>query len=82
MTGKAKFVLCDFSLSTMFPSDSDPSSRLCPAWESECGTFEYHPPDAFNPESEIPYDPFTFDVACLGGMLCESIGVRFLFVAI
>ncbi|CAL1698414.1 unnamed protein product [Somion occarium] len=67
-----KFALCDFGCSTMFPSDILPADRVCPAADSECGTFEYHPPDVA--EGATVYDPFAYDVACMGGLLCEVIG--------
>ncbi|CAL1698396.1 unnamed protein product [Somion occarium] len=69
---KARFVLCDFSISMMFSSDTLPAERVCPASASEDGYFDFHPPDAAN--GETIYDPFAYDVACLGGLLCESIG--------
>ncbi|CAL1698376.1 unnamed protein product [Somion occarium] len=69
---RTRFVLCDFGESIMFPPDTPPSARLCPASESDIGTCRYHPPDATN-GAEM-YDPFAFDVACLGGLLCEVIG--------
>lgn len=73
-SGKAKFVLCDFNLSIRFPPDTPPEARVLPALESEYGSSEFHPPDAAN--GETVYDPFAYDVACLGGLLCEVIGVR------
>ncbi|CAL1698389.1 unnamed protein product [Somion occarium] len=69
---QTKFVLCDFGLSVMFPPDTPPSARVCPAEESTWGTFEYHPPDVAN--GEAVYDPFAYDVACMGGVLCHVIG--------
>lgn len=72
---QTKFVLCDFGLSVMFPPDTPPSARVCPAEESTWGTFEYHPPDVAN--GEAVYDPFAYDVACMGGVLCHVIGVRY-----
>ncbi|CAL1698370.1 unnamed protein product [Somion occarium] len=68
----AKFVLCDFGISVMFSPDSPPACRVLPAAESEAGSYEYHPPDAAN--GETVYDPFAYDVACLGGFFCELIG--------
>lgn len=47
---------------------------MCPALESEWGSPQYHPPDAAN--GDIMYDPFAYDVACLGGLFCEVLGVR------
>lgn len=58
----------------MYSRDTPHELRLRPAEESEIGTFEYHPADLENGESL--YDPFSYDVACFGGMLCEVIGVH------
>ncbi|CAL1698420.1 unnamed protein product [Somion occarium] len=69
---KARFALCDFGLSVKFSPETPPCARVCPASESEWGYFEFHPPDAANGESV--YDPFAYDVACLGGLLCKTIG--------
>ncbi|CAL1698426.1 unnamed protein product [Somion occarium] len=71
-TKQARFVLCDFNLSVMFPSDTPLANRLLPVSESEWGSPEYHPPDVAN--GETVYDPFAYDVACLGGVLCATIG--------
>lgn len=75
---QAKFVLCDFDLSIMFPPDTPPAARVCPASESDWGSPWYHPPDTAN--GEALYDPFAYDVACLGGLLCGIIGVRSIFI--
>ncbi|CAL1698386.1 unnamed protein product [Somion occarium] len=69
---RAKFALCDFNLSVRFPPDTPPSARMCLALESECGSPQYHPPDAAN--GDIMHDPFAYDVACLGGLFCEVLG--------
>lgn len=79
-TKQARFVLCDFNLSVMFPSDTPLANRLLPVSESEWGSPEYHPPDVAN--GETVYDPFAYDVACLGGVLCATIGVRPLYICI
>lgn len=64
----------------MFSSDTLPAERVCPASASEDGYFDFHPPDAAN--GETIYDPFAYDVACLGGLLCESIGVCHLLLSL
>ncbi|KAK7676331.1 hypothetical protein QCA50_020714 [Cerrena zonata] len=71
-TGRARFALCDFGLSHIFPPDTPPELRLRPAEESEWGTYEYHLADLESGDSM--YDPFAYDVGCLGGLLCEMIG--------
>lgn len=49
------------------------SERVLPSEETGWGSVYYHPPDGTN--GEATYDPFAFDVACMGGILCEAIGV-------
>ncbi|CAL1698365.1 unnamed protein product [Somion occarium] len=66
---QADFVLCDFGVSIMFPPDTPQAERMRPVSESELGSYQYHPPDAAN--GQAMYDPFAYDVACLGGLFCE-----------
>lgn len=70
------FVLCDFGLSVVFHPDTPASERVCPVEESEWGSSQYHPPD-ITTEQDV-YDPFSYDVACLGGVVCELVGVYIL----
>lgn len=72
-SGHARFALCDFGLSIKFSPDTSPEERLLPSEECNFGTYEYQPPDGS--DGEPFYDPFAFDVACLGGLFCELIGV-------
>ncbi|KAK7676328.1 hypothetical protein QCA50_020711 [Cerrena zonata] len=72
-TKRARFVLCDFGLSVMFSPDIPLSQRICPAEESERGSAQYHPIDDVGYD-QIAYDPFSYDVASLGGVLCELVG--------
>lgn len=73
-SGRARFVLCDFGLSCKFPPGTLPEEQLRPSEESNWGTLAYHPPDGSN--GEPFYNPFVFDVACLGGVFCDFFGVR------
>lgn len=72
-SGHAKFALCDFGLSFKFPPDTPLEERLRPSIDCCIGTLEYQPPDGT--DGEAFYDPFAFDVACLGGVFCELVGV-------
>ena len=69
-----RFVLCDFNISKVYSPDTPPSQRVVSSEEGECGTHEYHPPDVIDSCLDT-FDPFAFDVACLGGILCQLIGV-------
>ncbi|KAK7676324.1 hypothetical protein QCA50_020707 [Cerrena zonata] len=69
---ETRFALCDFGISVMFSPDVPPSERMCPVEQSEWGIFEYHPPDVC--EGQVVYDPFPYDVACLGGVFCQLVG--------
>ncbi|KAK7676337.1 hypothetical protein QCA50_020720 [Cerrena zonata] len=71
-SGHAKFALCDFGLSFKFPPDTPLEERLRPSIDCCIGTLEYQPPDGT--DGEAFYDPFAFDVACLGGVFCELVG--------
>ena len=44
--------------------------------KSNWGTPGYHPRDGQGEDSNATYDPFAFDVACMGGVLCEIMNVR------
>lgn len=70
---KPRFALCDFDLAVIFPPNVPLSERVLPSDEANYGTVRFHPPDGTN--GEATYDPFAFDVACMGGILCEAIGV-------
>lgn len=72
-----RFVLCDFDISVIFPPDIPPSERVLPASETSWGELSFHPQDVS--DGDATYDPFAFDVACMGAMLCIAIGVGCLF---
>lgn len=61
----------------MFSPDIPAAQLVCPAEQSEWGNFEYHPPDVA--DGQLVYNPFSYDVACLGGVLCQLVGVSVTF---
>ena len=73
-----RFALSDFGTSVVFPPETPQSKRVCPAGESEWGYPYFHPPDVS--PAQTTYDPFTYDVACMGGFLCDTTGVRMAFL--
>ncbi|KAI0675107.1 kinase-like domain-containing protein [Trametes maxima] len=60
----AAYCLSDFDLSLQFSPDTSPRDCRRPSQESMCGTDIYHPHDTH--QGEPYYNPFAFDVACLG----------------
>lgn len=68
-----RYCLYDFSLSVIFPSDLPPEQCLLLSEVSFQGFRWYGPPDVFR--GEIVYDPFAYDVACMGNMLKSSFEV-------
>ena len=71
---KPCFVLCDFNISIVFSPDPPHSKRVVAVDRTSWGTHKYHPPDGQN--GDTTYNPFAFDVACMGGLLCEVLTVR------
>ncbi|KAK7684505.1 hypothetical protein QCA50_012452 [Cerrena zonata] len=55
------------------PANVPPSQRVIPASDASWGELSFHPPDVLA-DGDAPYDPFPFDVACMGGLLCVAIG--------
>ena len=60
----------------LFPPNTPHSQRVLPVENSNSGTSEYHPRDGQGEDVNATYDPFAFDVACMGGVLCEIMNVR------
>lgn len=58
------YALFDFDLSLQLPPDTSLKSCRRPADEAFIGKKLYHAPDVY--EGERHYNPFAFDVACLG----------------
>ena len=68
------YALMDYDQSIRLPQEC--SVRHCqrPAHESAFGAMIYKPRDT--DQGEPTYNPFAFDVACMGGLLCEVLTVR------
>ena len=76
---EVRYAYIDFELSHSFPRDTVLHDLRLPAWESLRGHEEYHPLDLTLTELEDEtaiYDPFAFDVACLGSILRKDVQVN------
>ncbi|KAI0355662.1 hypothetical protein OH77DRAFT_1495961 [Trametes cingulata] len=62
----AAYALFDFDLSLQLPLETDVKRCRRPALEAFIGKRSYHPADVYQGESH--YNPFAFDVACLGNL--------------
>ncbi|KAL1942065.1 hypothetical protein VTO73DRAFT_6595 [Trametes versicolor] len=62
----AEYAIFDFDLSLQLPLDTSLKSCRRPAEEAFTGKRLYHPADVF--QGERYYNPFAFDVACLGNL--------------
>ncbi|KIJ23923.1 hypothetical protein M422DRAFT_56635 [Sphaerobolus stellatus SS14] len=68
-SGRLTYALFDFDLALIIPTSSSTQRRL-PAWRSfEIVTIE-SPYDTS--QGELDYDPFIFEMGCLGIMLCQE----------
>ena len=67
--GRLTYALFDFDISIMFPSSFTAAECRLPYWMSWHGCLFIPPYDTT--QGEIDYDPFAFDVACLGIHFCE-----------
>jgi hypothetical protein len=61
--GKIVYVLVDFNISIQFLQSLTPAERYLPPEFSWCGPYA-QPADT--EQGELDYDPFVFDVGCLG----------------
>jgi hypothetical protein len=69
---RLQYALFDFDISIMFNPDSTPAERRLPSefsWEGG-----YHQPYDTS-QGELDYDPFAFDVACMGNFFREYLQV-------
>ncbi|KAL1942080.1 hypothetical protein VTO73DRAFT_6610 [Trametes versicolor] len=66
-SGHVEYALFDFNLSVQFPADADIRTVRLPSCEAWRGALMFHPTDAIMGQPE--YNPFPFDVACLGNLL-------------
>jgi hypothetical protein len=71
--GKIVYVLVDFNISIQFPQSSTPAERRLPPEFSWCGPYA-RPADT--DQGELDYDPFAFDVGCLGVLFWDNFKVR------
>ena len=58
------FSLFDFDKAIKLPPETSLRDCRRPAWEASYGIHDYHPDDILMAERH--YNPFSFDVACLG----------------
>ncbi|KAI0630184.1 hypothetical protein C8Q77DRAFT_1233130 [Trametes polyzona] len=68
------YCLFDFDICHIFPLDAPLQSCRRPANEAWDGAPSYHPDDVWRAEHD--YDPFAYDVACLGYFLVEWFGMQ------
>lgn len=68
-----RYAIFDFDISVIFPATLPPAKRRLPSNLSFQGTFD-RPHDTM--QGELDYDPFTFDVGCLGVLFCNNFHVR------
>lgn len=67
--GLVRYCLFDFDISMIFPPNASAMDCRLDSSLSNWGISLYHPPDT--KQGEFDYDPFPFDVACLGNFLAE-----------
>lgn len=72
-SGHVEYALFDFNLSVQFPAHVDIRTARLPSREAWCGALMFHPTDATMGQPE--YNPFPFDVACLGNLLLYHFAV-------
>ncbi|KAH9895166.1 hypothetical protein C8Q73DRAFT_644721 [Cubamyces lactineus] len=65
-SSSALYALFDFDLSLHLPPSTSLKDCLRPASEAFIGRSDYHPTDIY--QGEPYYNPFAFDVACLGNL--------------
>ena len=71
--GQLIYALIDFDLSLLFPSTCTPAELRLPYNMSWHGGSN-QPKDTA--QGELDYDPFAFDVGCLGVLFCDAFQVR------
>ena len=65
-SSSASYALFDYDLALQLPSTASLKDCRRPALEAFLGKSEYHPRDIHQGEGH--YNPFAFDVACLGNL--------------
>lgn len=74
--GRTWYALMDYDISILHDDAIDTANYFRPVEEAWYGTMMYHPFDYS--QGEWRYNPFAFDVACLGGMIMAEYAVRML----
>src|SRR5882762_6235185 len=77
--GHLVYALLDFDISIQFPPNSTPADMRLPSSLSWWGSYN-QPADTA--QGELDYDPFAFDVGCLGVLFWNRFGVRFPFMPV
>lgn len=72
-TGLARYCLFDFDLAMIFPPDTPLDTFRLESSHALCGAPEYHPMDV--EQGEPYYNPFAYDVGCLGNLLASELDV-------
>lgn len=73
-SAKATFCLFDYDLSVQLPHDTPLDMCRRPIEEANRGTPKFHPPGC--ELGPVDYNPFAFDVGCLGMMFLYHFSVR------
>ncbi|OSD06695.1 hypothetical protein PYCCODRAFT_1382512 [Trametes coccinea BRFM310] len=60
------YALYDFDCALQLPPETSLKDCRRPPMETTIGKPDYHPPDTW--QGEVDYNPFAFDVACLGNL--------------
>ncbi|KAI0070465.1 hypothetical protein K474DRAFT_793430 [Panus rudis PR-1116 ss-1] len=68
--GKLAYALFDFDIAMCFPEDTSVKEFRLPSEKAFCGWSIYHSQDVYR--GQVDYNPFAFDVACLGHLLASS----------
>ena len=75
LRGKVTYMLCDFDCSLAFtPTKNQREIRLSTI-NSSVVVSNLYPPDAF--QGELDYNPFVFEMGCLGIYLCGLVQVSY-----
>ncbi|KAL7281812.1 hypothetical protein ACG7TL_005135 [Trametes sanguinea] len=70
------YALYDFDCALQLPPGTSLKDCRRPPMETTIGKPDYHPPDTW--QGEVDYNPFAFDVACLGNLFNVVTNVPFL----
>jgi len=78
-SGHLVYALLDFDISIRFPPNSTPADMRLPSSLSWWGSYD-QPADTA--QGELDYDPFAFDVGCLGVLFWDRFGASSFFSAV